>query len=67
MSKERTIVDHNPVLGVSRWRVRDCSHCGGSGALPWHVGCGDSEPDPCGKCEGTGVIGRVITTGADNG
>jgi DnaJ-class molecular chaperone len=44
-----------------RYQVHDCKTCEGSGLAPWHLGCGDSGPPECHKCDGIGQYATEIT------
>jgi len=49
-----TVIEKDPITGVREFEVRDCEACEGSGEEEWHLGCGDSGPPTCRKCDGAG-------------
>ena len=44
------------------YQVIDCKTCDGSGLAEWHLGCGDSGPPDCHKCDGIGQYPVLIAT-----
>ena len=44
------------------YQVIDCKTCDGSGLAEWHLGCGDSGPPDCNKCDGIGQYPVLIAT-----
>jgi DnaJ-class molecular chaperone len=59
--------DKDPVLGKRLIRVSPCPKCNGAGEDSWHIGCGDSGPDSCSKCDGCGEIAKFKWIDAKTG
>ncbi len=51
----RTVIERDPLLGVTEWTITPCRPCGGTGRV-WHPGCEDGAA-PCIRCDGVGETG----------